>query len=158
MLNLRWEADGSRAVEPAARPGLLGNTFRASAEAPQIFPPERPEERAARDHRRPEPEPPPDEQPDPDPARAEPESLPELEPGESVERMREVLGIDGSAGRDSILAAFRERSKRMHPDRFTAFDRDFQDLAHRKFIELKRARDCLLAIMDRRDDRQSSRP
>jgi len=71
-----------------------------------------------------------------------------------VERCREILGVDSNANEEAILAAFRERSKRVHPDRFQAFDEDFRSLAHEKFIELQRARDRLLAIMERSGDHE----
>jgi len=75
----------------------------------------------------------------------------------AVERCREILGVDSHANEEVILAAFRERSKQIHPDRFQAFDEDFRSLAHEKFIELKRARDRLLAIIERSGDRGSRR-
>lgn len=148
VLQLRWEPDGSRVVEPRPRTRILGCPFRYAGEQAQRFPPETAEEQA--DY---QPGPGPDPTP-PDESSRKPEPPPELEllsePREDIVRMREILGVDDTAGRASILAAFRERSKRIHPDRFTEFDRDFQALAHRKFIELKRARDCLLAIIERR--------
>jgi curved DNA-binding protein CbpA len=75
----------------------------------------------------------------------------------ALERCREILGVDSDASEAAILAAFRERSKQVHPDRFQALDEDFRSLAHEKFIELKRARDRLLAIIERSGDHGSGR-
>ncbi len=62
---------------------------------------------------------------------------------------RTLLGVDASSDSAAIRAAFRERSKQLHPDRFAHLDPDFQRLAHEKFIQLQRARDRLLAERER---------
>lgn len=56
----------------------------------------------------------------------------------------QILGIDSSASREDVVTAFRTLSKKVHPDRFASYDKEFQRLANRKFIELKEAYDTLL--------------
>lgn len=68
----------------------------------------------------------------------------------SIAECRTLLGVEPMADRDAVQAAFREKSKRMHPDRFVEFDADFQRLAHEKFIRLKQARDRLMQEINRR--------
>lgn len=95
-------------------------------------------EEAARAHRRAHArrEPPPD--PDPEPSDL----------GDLADCLA-LLGVEDSSDAATIRAAFRERSKLFHPDRFVHLDADFQRLAHEKFIQLQRARDRLLAERER---------
>lgn len=55
-----------------------------------------------------------------------------------------ILEVDHSASREDVVRAFRSLSKKVHPDRFINCDKEFQRLAHQKFIELKKAYDTLL--------------
>ena len=68
-------------------------------------------------------------------------------PGE-LDRCRRLLGVREYATRKEVLAAFRDRSKLFHPDRFARLDEDFQSLAHEKFIELRAARDKLIGTLN----------
>lgn len=50
-----------------------------------------------------------------------------------------ILGVKPGATRQEIQAAFREAVKRYHPDKVSHLGKEFQDLANRKFIEIKEA-------------------
>jgi hypothetical protein len=67
-------------------------------------------------------------------------------PGEPVEAFDpyKVLGLREGATREEFIKAFRELAKKYHPDRFAHLDGEFQALAHRKFLRLRRAYDALL--------------
>ncbi len=83
--------------------------------------------------RRPRTTPPPA---DPPPARPGP-GVP------SVARALALLGLAPEADRAAIERAFHERSLLCHPDKVAHLDEDFQELADRKFRELKAAYDLL---------------
>lgn len=69
-----------------------------------------------------------------------------VRPGESeaVFDPYKVLGLREGATREEFIRAFRELAKKYHPDRFAHLDEEFQALAHRKFLRLRRAYDVLL--------------
>ena len=50
-----------------------------------------------------------------------------------------VLGVRSGASRDELVRAYREQMKRYHPDRVADMPPEFQELAHRKAIEIQRA-------------------
>jgi DnaJ-domain-containing protein 1 len=50
-----------------------------------------------------------------------------------------VLGVAVGATADELARAYREQMKRYHPDRVADMPREFQELAHRKTIEIQRA-------------------
>lgn len=68
-------------------------------------------------------------------------------PGD-LDRCRRLLGVSRDATPKEVLAAFRDRSKLFHPDRFARLDEDFLALAHEKFIELQAARDKLISTLN----------
>ncbi|MCP4117861.1 MAG: DnaJ domain-containing protein [Desulfobacteraceae bacterium] len=51
----------------------------------------------------------------------------------------EILGIDKNASREEIQAAYRSLVKQYHPDRVAHLGKELQELANRKFIEIKDA-------------------
>lgn len=61
-----------------------------------------------------------------------------------------VLGVGKDASRAEIDRAYRRKAKRCHPDRVAKMDKEFQDLAHQKFMALKEAYDT---ILERREHR-----
>ncbi len=55
----------------------------------------------------------------------------------------EILGIDKNATEQEIRAAYRKLVKQYHPDRVAGLGKEFQDLANKKFIEIKEAYNSL---------------
>lgn len=55
-----------------------------------------------------------------------------------------LLGVDRKASKREVDRAFRQMAKRCHPDRVAQLDREIQELAHRKFLELKMAYDAAI--------------
>lgn len=58
----------------------------------------------------------------------------------------EILGISHGASKDEILAAYRKGVKQYHPDRVAHLGKDLQELANKKFIEIKEAYNTLMKI------------
>lgn len=56
----------------------------------------------------------------------------------------EILGIPSGASREEIMAAYRRGVKQYHPDRVTHLGKELQELASRKFIEIKEAYNTLM--------------
>ena len=54
-----------------------------------------------------------------------------------------VLGIQPGASREEIRNAYRNLSKKYHPDRVNHLGSEFRDLAHKKFIDIKKAYEAL---------------
>ena len=94
----------------------------------------------------PRPPPPPAREPQPHPPAPPPEA-----PGDGAEDAPltvpldalELLGVEPTAARRDIERAFREKSRRCHPDKVAHLDPEFQALAERKFKRLKSAYDLL---------------
>lgn len=55
-----------------------------------------------------------------------------------------VLELSRGAPRREVDRAFRRLAKRCHPDRVAQLDSEIQELAHKKFIELKTAYDSVI--------------
>jgi hypothetical protein len=64
--------------------------------------------------------------------------------GDSAELLR-VLGIEGTASRQSIIAAYRRLAAQHHPDKFFGQPEEAQSSAATRFIEITRAYEALLA-------------
>lgn len=56
----------------------------------------------------------------------------------------EVLGLDKNATEKEIRAAYRKLVKQYHPDRVASLGKELQDLANKKFIEIKDAYNSLM--------------
>jgi DnaJ like chaperone protein len=56
----------------------------------------------------------------------------------------QVLGLCPGASAENVRLAYRELIKQYHPDRVVNLAQEFQDLAHRKSIELRKAYEFLL--------------
>lgn len=54
-----------------------------------------------------------------------------------------VLRIQPGASREEIRNAYRDLSKKYHPDRVNHLGSEFRDLAHKKFIDIKMAYEAL---------------
>ncbi len=54
-----------------------------------------------------------------------------------------VLGVPPGASSEQIGEAYRERMKEYHPDRVASLGPELRELAHRKTVEIQRARDAL---------------
>jgi hypothetical protein len=55
-----------------------------------------------------------------------------------------VLGVRRGASRAEIQAAYRHAAQQYHPDKVSHLGKEFQDLANRKFAEIKEAYDALM--------------
>ena len=51
----------------------------------------------------------------------------------------EILGVDSDAGRDAVVAAYRELLSKYHPDRVEHLGREFQEIAEERTKEINRA-------------------
>lgn len=56
----------------------------------------------------------------------------------------EILKIKPGASRDEVKKAFHQQSSRYHPDKVSHLGKEFQDLAHEKFVEIQRAYEILM--------------
>ena len=56
----------------------------------------------------------------------------------------QVLGVDRNATREEIQSAYREKVKQYHPDRVSQLGEELQEMANRKFVEIKDAYDTLM--------------
>ncbi len=54
-----------------------------------------------------------------------------------------VLGIKPGASREEIRNAYRDLSKKYHPDKVNHLGSEFRDLAHKKFIDISQAYEAL---------------
>ena len=55
-----------------------------------------------------------------------------------------VLGVRRGSSKREVDRAFRQKAKKCHPDRVAQMDEEFQELAHRKFRDLKAAYDTVV--------------
>lgn len=55
-----------------------------------------------------------------------------------------VLGIDPTASKKEIQAAYKEAIKKYHPDKVSHMGKEFSDLANKKFLEIQQAYDTLM--------------
>src|SRR5207247_2576637 len=67
------------------------------------------------------------------------------QPVDATELLR-ILGIDGPASRQTIIAAYRKLAALHHPDRVFAEGAEVQSAAAARFIEITRAYQALLAL------------
>ena len=56
----------------------------------------------------------------------------------------QILGVDRNATKQEIQAAYREKVKQYHPDRVSNLGEELQEMANRKFVEIKDAYDTLM--------------
>lgn len=55
-----------------------------------------------------------------------------------------ILGVDRNATKQEIQAAYREKVKQYHPDRVSSLGEELQEMANKKFVEIKDAYDTLM--------------
>jgi len=60
-------------------------------------------------------------------------------PREREEDPHTVLGVQPGASREEVRAAYRRLVAQYHPDKVTHLGREFQDLAHRRLLQIQRA-------------------
>jgi DnaJ like chaperone protein len=63
----------------------------------------------------------------------------QAEASESSFDPHEILGIDSSASREEIQAAYRARMREYHPDKVAHLGEELQKVAHRKAVEIQQA-------------------
>jgi uncharacterized membrane protein YkvA (DUF1232 family) len=56
----------------------------------------------------------------------------------------ELLGVNRNASKDEIKAAYMELASKYHPDKVQHLGKELQDLAHKKFIAIKKAYDTII--------------
>lgn len=56
----------------------------------------------------------------------------------------EILGIKKSSSEEDIREAYKTLVAKYHPDKVSHLGREFQDLAHKKFIAIQKAYDELI--------------
>jgi hypothetical protein len=61
------------------------------------------------------------------------------EPREREEDPYTVLGLEPGASREEVKAAYRRLVAQYHPDKVTHLGKEFQDLAHRRLLQIQRA-------------------
>ncbi|MEA1969511.1 MAG: DnaJ domain-containing protein [Thermodesulfobacteriota bacterium] len=61
----------------------------------------------------------------------------------------EILGVKKNASKEEIQAAYRKAVKEYHPDRVAHLGKDLQELANKRFIEIKEAYDILMNIYNK---------
>jgi hypothetical protein len=73
-------------------------------------------------------------------AAGEREAGPRAEgPREREEDPYTVLGLEPGASREEVKAAYRRLVAQYHPDKVTHLGKEFQDLAHRRLLQIQRA-------------------
>ncbi len=57
----------------------------------------------------------------------------------------DILGVDRTASRKQIQAAYKEAIKKYHPDKLSHLGEEFSTLANEKFLEIQKAYDTLMS-------------
>jgi DnaJ-domain-containing protein 1 len=56
----------------------------------------------------------------------------------------EVLGVGPGASKEEIKAAYKKLAAQYHPDKVQHLGKEFQELAHKKFVAIQKAYDALI--------------
>ena len=56
----------------------------------------------------------------------------------------EILGVESGASKEEIKAAYKKLATKYHPDRVQHLGKEFQELAHKKFLAIQKAYDTLM--------------
>lgn len=68
----------------------------------------------------------------------------------SIKFHYDVLGVSDDATMDDIRRAYRLKMKDFHPDKYVNSPKEFQELAHKKTIEIRESYDYLLKILSKK--------
>ena len=71
------------------------------------------------------------------------EGAPSGDEGASKENPHEVLGVQPEASKEEIRSAYKKLVAQYHPDKVQHLGKEFQDLAHEKFVAIQKAYDQL---------------
>ena len=55
-----------------------------------------------------------------------------------------ILGVQPGASKEEIKAAYKKLVSQYHPDKVQHLGKEFQDLAHKKFLAIQKAYDALM--------------
>jgi len=55
-----------------------------------------------------------------------------------------ILGVEKGASKEDIKAAYKKLAAQYHPDKVQHLGKDFQEMAHEKFIAIQKAYDMLM--------------
>jgi uncharacterized membrane protein YkvA (DUF1232 family) len=55
-----------------------------------------------------------------------------------------VLGVQPGASKEEIRAAYKKLAAQYHPDKVQHLGKEFQELAHKKFVAIQKAYDALM--------------
>jgi len=56
----------------------------------------------------------------------------------------EVLGVHYNASKEEVKAAYKRLAAQYHPDKVQHLGKEFQELAHKKFVAIQKAYDALM--------------
>ncbi len=70
-------------------------------------------------------------------SRAEPDPYEDADP-------HKILGIEKGASKKDITNAYKRLAAQYHPDKVQHLGKEFQELAHKKFVAIQRAYDALI--------------
>ena len=68
----------------------------------------------------------------------------EQSPPDQEEDPYKILGIQPGASKEEIRAAHKKLAVQYHPDKVQHLGKEFQELAHKKFVAIQRAYDALV--------------
>ncbi|MBW2171599.1 MAG: DnaJ domain-containing protein [Deltaproteobacteria bacterium] len=55
-----------------------------------------------------------------------------------------ILGVQPGASKEEIRAAYKKLAAQYHPDKVQHLGKEFQELAHKKFVAIQKAHDTLM--------------
>jgi uncharacterized membrane protein YkvA (DUF1232 family) len=64
--------------------------------------------------------------------------------GEEENDPYKILGLKRNATKDEIKAAYKRLAAQYHPDKVQHLGKEFQELAHKKFVNIKKACETLI--------------
>lgn len=65
-------------------------------------------------------------------------------PNEEKDDPYEILGLKQNATKEEIRTAFKKLAAQYHPDKVQHLGKEFQELAHKKFVKIKKAYEILI--------------
>lgn len=73
----------------------------------------------------------------------------ESTPNFEIKHHYDILGVNSDASLEDIRRAYRLKMKDFHPDKYVNSPKEFQDLAHRKSIEIRESYDYLIKFISK---------